>query len=271
MHILASCNQGIVCCHRRCGGRHRYFVAKPATKQWKSLPDPEIRHHRRITHAIKVLSSCPLHYKIVRLSSRLGCGQSGITRCEIFDSKVWRWKEVQGLQLYPGENIRRNVPAVCDGYCIFWVTTDDNAVAFDETRESFDYFPLPQPVRRNEAYTFMQLKEYQRKCGLVCLAKDACDLELWLIEGRDSLSRKWVKKMVVNLKGLGEIKLDNRCSLGFYNAEIIHIKSCEKFIFYKLQDFSFSYVELPRGLCCADEVFEFRSDLEPMNLRMRIE
>lgn len=53
---------------------------------------------------------------------------------------------------------------------------------------------------------------------------------------------------------------------GFYNAEIAFLKAFNEVVFYKLQDCSFRRVELDHELRDAHEVFQFRSDLEPVSL-----
>lgn len=67
--ILASSNQGILCCITRENGwrKERFYVCKPTTRQIQMLPNPKLRYTTDRV-AMVVLQSSPLRYKIVRLS-----------------------------------------------------------------------------------------------------------------------------------------------------------------------------------------------------------
>ncbi|XP_051135465.1 F-box protein At5g41720 [Andrographis paniculata] len=68
--ILASCNQGILCCEKIINSRYcRYYVGKPATEQWLPLPNPKLRR-RTEGVAIRVFESNPLRFKIIRISNK---------------------------------------------------------------------------------------------------------------------------------------------------------------------------------------------------------
>ncbi|PIN02383.1 hypothetical protein CDL12_25103 [Handroanthus impetiginosus] len=255
--ILASCNQGILCCVKRTVRGDRYFAIKPATDQWQSLPSPKLRN-RTIGVAIIVVSSSLFHYKIVRLSQPHDVGHNKII-CEIFDSNLWKWRETQGTQFSPNEFILGHKPAISMGNRIHWLTNKNN-VTFDESNHSFHKFSSPKSFSKNE---LNQLVEYEGRLGLACLTADD-NLELWQKESTENYL--WTKKMAVKMKGLGE-DLKYACAIGFYNAEILFVKLYDKVVFYKLQDCSFCEVELDYSLRHANEIFQFRSDFEPVNLK----
>ncbi|KAK4423022.1 F-box protein [Sesamum alatum] len=121
MKILASCNHGILCCVRRRGKNYRYYVCKPTTQQWQSLPNPKLRY-KTVSVAVMVLGSNPFRYKIVRLSRRgveKPMQEYYTYRCEIFDSKDWRWREVQGIPVLYTELI---IDTISTNNAVYWLT-----------------------------------------------------------------------------------------------------------------------------------------------------
>lgn len=65
--IMASCKQGILISENRTGRKYQYYVCKPATQQWRALPNPKLRY-MTVAVGLIVLKANPLRYKIVRLS-----------------------------------------------------------------------------------------------------------------------------------------------------------------------------------------------------------
>lgn len=68
MRILASSDEGILCCQRRIRNNFRYYVCKPASTQWQAMPNPKLRYETTAV-AVVVVKSSPLRYIILRLSS----------------------------------------------------------------------------------------------------------------------------------------------------------------------------------------------------------
>ncbi|KAK6130069.1 hypothetical protein DH2020_036196 [Rehmannia glutinosa] len=269
MKILASCNQGLLCCVQQKYRAYRYYVCKPATRQWQALPNPKLCYET-VAVAIMVLRASPLRYKIVRLSKLdiVEYVNYRMLRCEIFDSDLWTWRETQVLNLPYNEMITKYCPAVCVGNSVHWLTNHDNVLAFHEDDKSFDKFSLPQTV--NDACECKQLLEYQGRLGFTCLRKkdstiELCTIELWLNDGPRNYYQ-WTKKMDVNISNLEAI-LDYPSPAGFYNAEIAFIDSVYEATFYKIQDCSVRKVKLSYEFRYSRQFFQFRSDLESVNLK----
>ncbi|KAI3453992.1 hypothetical protein Pfo_010655 [Paulownia fortunei] len=261
MRILASCSQGILCCEGTRDVKYRYYACKPATQQWQPLPNPKLRYIT-VAVAIMVLRSSPLRYKIVRLSKQGIAEYDCYTyRCEMFDSEVWRWRKTQEVNLPYSELITRTSQSVSAGDSVYWLTNHDNILEFHEANESFHKFRLPEPVHKNTAYNSKQLLEYQGRLGFTCLTEER-KMALWLTE-RDPINQmiNWRKKMVVDIESIET----HAFPAGFYNSGIVFLKAFFEVIFYKLQDCSLSKVKLDE-LLDAREVFQFRSDFEPVNL-----
>ncbi|XP_009801397.1 F-box protein At5g49610-like [Nicotiana tabacum] len=269
MKIEASSKQGILCCVRSTRKEYRYHICKPSTKQWIKLPNPRIRYST-IKVALIVLRSNPLQFKIIRLSSprtlyhhyrKLGLNYY---LCEIFDSEAWVWREAKDLLLPPEVYFDMFAPAVnASGLVYFKLRKDDQVMALNYNgEEAFSRFSLPKPALEYKDYGYNQLVEYKGKLGFTCLSPKG--MELWVFENGN---QSWELKKEVDIEILKKVT-NYPSSIGFYNADIALMKDYYEVIFYKLQDKSFNVVKLDK---ChkVDEIFPFRSDLEPLDLRMQ--
>ncbi|GFP99180.1 hypothetical protein PHJA_002061900 [Phtheirospermum japonicum] len=222
-----------------------------------------------------VLGSTPLHYKIIRLSKEPRIVKdNSVIRCEIFDSKCWAWRGTQrSLYLPCPETTVRSHPAIRAGKSVHWLTYDDNVVSFHEADESFDKFSLPQPVCKSFIESAVRkskkLVNYKGTLGLTCLReqdnviRDSV-MELWIIE--DYNTYRWTVEMSVSISGL-----ESSCKFpypaGFYNAGTAFFKTTDGAVFYRLGDRSIRKVELGMDMIGKCEFFQFRSDLEPVDLK----
>ncbi|KAG8381955.1 hypothetical protein BUALT_Bualt05G0026400 [Buddleja alternifolia] len=223
MRIIASSNQGILCCLRRRRSIVRYYACKPATKQWKSLPNPKLRC-KTAAIAIMVLSSSPLRYKIVRLSRRGNVGSISKYKFEIFDSKIWSWKETQDVELPYYEVICSSNKAVSANNSVYWLTSHNNVLAFHEPEGTFQKFPLPEEVLQDKnkySFKYKQLVEYKGRLGLVCNTKEG-DTELWIMyENTINNWLNWRKEMVMDIGSIvRRVGMRYADVAGFYNEGI---------------------------------------------------
>ncbi|KAL0407872.1 UNVERIFIED_CONTAM: F-box protein [Sesamum radiatum] len=259
MKILASCNHGILCCVRRSGKNYRYYVCKPTTQQWQSLPNPKLRYET-VSVAVMVLGSDPFRYKIVRSFK-----EYYTYRCEIFDSKTWRWREVERITVRYTEII---IDSVTANNVVYWLTSEDNVIAFHEADELLYKFSLPEKVvQKSDLYKCKRLVEYKGRLGLTFLIEEG-KMTLW--PTRDSRTTEWMREekevMVIDTENL-EKHVQYPSLVGFYNAGIAFLKGFHEVVFYRFGDHeSLSRVELDHRLRDAREVFQFRSDLEPVRL-----
>ncbi|KAH0700339.1 hypothetical protein KY285_014590 [Solanum tuberosum] len=270
--IVASTMQGILCCVITRGNRRRrYHICKPITNQWVKLPNPRTRYLTQNV-ALIVLRSKPLHFKIIRLSSpptsqpyhysKLGL----IThyRCEIFDSEYWRWRQGKDiLLLYPKYSFF--APAVHAAGLIYFHLCDGQVMALNyDGEEVFPKFSLPNCPGIDDKYTddHRLIMEYKGKLGCTCLSPNG--IMLWVF---DNGRRDW--ELIIKEVDIEIIKGEAKYAIphGFYNADIALMAEGNRVFFYKLQDKSFNLVTLKKchGFL---EFFPFRSDLEPMDIRM---
>ncbi|KAL9167850.1 hypothetical protein ABFS82_05G124500 [Erythranthe guttata] len=267
--ILASCNQGILCClKKRDSSDYQYCVCKPATQQWQDLPKPRLDDYTTVSIAIMVLGSTPLRYKIVRLS------RDGIIKepkyctyyCEIFDSETRAWTKIQDVNLPYPELIRDSAQPVSINNSIHWLTNDNNILKFSLVQESFHIITLPEHLHNTDNNRLPnKLVEYEGRLGLVCTTQEEdsnnqVNMELWLTDEDNESKINWrtnCKKVLIN--DMGERYAN---PAGIYNAGILFLKAADEVVFYKIQDRSLiNKVKLDK-LRDAREVFQFRSDFD---------
>ncbi|XP_070035917.1 F-box protein At5g49610-like [Nicotiana tomentosiformis] len=267
--IEASSKQGILCCLRRIKHKYRYYVCKPSTKQWVKLPNPKMRYST-VKLALIVLKSNPLNFKIIRLSSTRTVYHHYINlgldyyRSEVFDSEAWEWRKRKDI-LFPQEiYVDMFTPTVNASGLVYFKLGDDLVMALNYNgEEAFPRFSLPKPAMEYKNYGYNQLVEYNGKLGFTCLSPKG--MELWIFENGN---QSWELKKEVEIETLKKVTKYPRL-VGFYNADIALMIDYYEVIFYKLQDKSFNKVKLNKCRNNIQEIFPFRSDLEPLDLRMQ--
>ncbi|XP_057775963.1 uncharacterized protein LOC130994869 [Salvia miltiorrhiza] len=254
--ILASCDQGILCCERedrcRCDScnNKRFFACKPATSQWQGLPNPKLRYETDAV-AIVVVRSTPLRYIIASLYN------SGIMQhnCDIFDSEKWAWERIECAAPY-GEIVESCRPAITTaGRFFHWLTVSGNVLTLDVKRRSFRCSPLPcDPACKSKV-----LVEYEGGLGFVCVVEegDRREMEVWAGAER---------KMVVDMRGI-ERALKHAQPVELCSSTVVFLRSADGGGFYNIQNGSFSRVEVPYELKNPKQVFRFRSDWEIVDLK----
>ncbi|KAK9274932.1 hypothetical protein L1049_022187 [Liquidambar formosana] len=258
--IEASSRQGLLYCvsqEPHSHGNHRipqYLVCKPSTKQWQGIPKPKTQYFTQGS-ALMVLRLDPLVYKIVRfVKPKFWSKKCYDYRCEIFDSKIWAWKQSKEVGLQCA--LLGHEPAVLASGAIHWLTTDDHVFAFDPEEERWSMFPLPRPIHEKK------LVEYKGKLALINMTRDK-NMELWVM--KDYGNRVW-KKRTMSIEALRREE-PHVSPEAFYNADIALMKTYDQVIFYKFQNHSSNVVKLKKnGHPC--QVFTFQSDFQPSDMIM---
>ncbi|XP_068302498.1 F-box protein At5g49610-like [Pyrus communis] len=255
-----------------------YFVCKPTTLQYETLPNPKTRYFNRIT-AMVVLSSKPLRYKIIRFSDpktpisvykpHHKLKSYNNLMCEVFDSNTWAWKKLKDVTSLPYcvfFGFHRPCVTAC-GAC-YWLLTNNQVFAFyyGDNEDRWEIFDLPQPVRDSDCFNCNQLVEYQGHLGLIYFDRRETFMKLWVMEDHDK--KVWSKRQALNIDLEVLEDLEGYCAPPFpaalYNSDIALMKGFYKVIFYKFQDSSCKVAWLRDQ---PYEIFKLQSDFEKVNLR----
>ncbi|CAO2183975.1 unnamed protein product [Urochloa humidicola] len=136
--------------------RPRYYVCKPATRQWRVLPNPRVRFLTAATAMAAARpspSSAGAEFKIVRLSIVPALRDS--TRCEVFDSRRFAWRRAADVLLCP-VSLYPSAPAVRAHGAAHWLRWPDrdtgaqDVFALDLDSEAWRLIPLPREVEERD-------------------------------------------------------------------------------------------------------------------------
>ncbi|VVB09541.1 unnamed protein product [Arabis nemorensis] len=178
------------------GGRRipDYIVCKPATKEYRIIPNPKTRYFTVVT-GLMVIQSDPFRYKIVRVSEPMkherrkmkeGCYN---LNCEVFDSDSFAWKRLNDLELPRYEFIRRSDKPVSSYGFLHWLTTENNVIRFCMRTETWSFFPVPVGLV-SDGSPPLALVRYEGKLGLLVSSRGGEDDDLWVLE--NSFGKSWI-------------------------------------------------------------------------------
>jgi len=265
IEIVASTNQGLLLCQTH--HRPQYYVCKPTTKQWQIIPNPKMRYQTLETSMI-VIRSNPLHYKIVRFSEpktryqdkefyRYHC-----VRCELFDSKTWKWKQLEEVKLPQTELLSRNTNVSVNG-SLHWLTWKRNDIfAFHVNKESYSMFSLPLPVSEDNKSKDIALVRYKGKLAITSIGREDSFMELWVMENYDR--KEWNKTHTVNIEALRRKEPYTR-PVAFCNADIALMKEHDRCAtFFNITNGSTDRLSLEKNL--NHGCFPFQSNFELSDL-----
>ncbi|KAF3321352.1 pyridoxine/pyridoxamine 5'-phosphate oxidase 2 isoform X1 [Carex littledalei] len=201
VEAVSQC-RGLICCVRGGYLNKRYYVCKPATGQCRTIPNPKLRFDTAATGIVASLSG--QEFKIVRFS--LPRGRSLYLRCEVFDSRVWKWHRCNDINQhihFPGD--WRHDGAVFAHGSIHWLTPQ-GIFAFNMHKETLKQIALPVEFADFKSKHHAKITLRDAKLSLVCVNDDDAEVVLWRMN--NYLEEEWGPRQVVSFK-MSEIHDDN--------------------------------------------------------------
>ncbi|RCV32206.1 hypothetical protein SETIT_6G239400v2 [Setaria italica] len=264
-----AAHRGLACCVEADTRRRPcYYVCKPATRQWRALPNPRARFPTAATAMVARPSAAAAEFKIVRLSipalhDRL--------RCEVFDSRRFAWRRAADVPLCP-ESLYPSAPAVRAHGGMHWLRWPDrtgaqDVFAFDLRSEVWRLIRLPREVEeRDDPWARKHISAVEgRLCLMVTTmgVGEVDTLEVWEMAGY--AEGRWEKKMTVSLKSLHAQEGDGVILQHLHSADVGFFKT-----FYRVMWYDFlrgkKAAEVKVDHVCVQEIFKFESDLIPCEL-----
>lgn len=209
--IRAVAPNGLLLCETRHPSRYNkcfYTITKLSTKRWKGLPIPKTRFFTQ-NIAIYILSSNPLHFKILRLSQDQIPSKRPLpfcyTICEVFDSVSWRWKQLDDIvQDYNSGSVESHrAPVFAYGSAHWKFSNETSLFTFDFYSQTWSKIALPdtiineyEDIRKSDGFQRWrtELVEYEGKLGLMREFYGPPALtELWVME-KSNHKGIWTKK-----------------------------------------------------------------------------
>nr|GMD43485.1 F-box protein At5g49610-like [Ipomoea batatas] len=91
--------------------------------------------------------------------------------CEIFDSKIWSWRQTENL-ITERSTIFDHQSPVCTGGLVYWLTNRNTILAFDSATETHFEFAGPlAATEENRSYMYERIVEYKGRLGFICKYK----------------------------------------------------------------------------------------------------
>ncbi|VAI86873.1 hypothetical protein VPH35_129194 [Triticum aestivum] len=274
-----SAHRGLACCvdadadaAARMGGKASsarcYYAYKPATRQWRALPNPRLRFPTAVTAMVArpAGAGAAAVFKILRLSVPT---LRDHLRCEIFDSRRRAWRRSADVMVWP-ESLVAAGPAVRAHGAMHWlrwpdrVSAAEDIFAFDMKSEAWRLIVLP-PELEDRTDRWAGKKKLVTVDGKLCLVVIVGEeAEVWVITDYGRQQERWEKKMAVNLKNLGmqegrALILRDLCS-----SEVAFFNSVYRVIWYDF--WRGKIAEVPVHHKCIQEVFKYESDLVPWDI-----
>ncbi|ESQ46769.1 hypothetical protein EUTSA_v10028265mg [Eutrema salsugineum] len=226
------------------GGRRipDYIVCKPATKQYRIIPNPKTRYFT-IATGLVVIQSNPFRYKIVRVSNPNAHERKKTKEgfynlnCEVFDSDSFAWKRLNDLELSWGEFLGRSDKPVLSYGFLHWLTTENNVIRFCMRTESWSLFPVPDGLAEDRC---LALVSYEGKLGLLISRDEGDDDGLWVLEG--SFGKSWVNVKDVKIsraQGRSYVK-----PLWFPSSDVVSVVGCDRLGFYNMNSKKSRYLHM---------------------------
>ncbi|WCJ28894.1 F-box associated ubiquitination effector family protein [Euphorbia peplus] len=257
--VKASSLQGILVCIDTSTQNHRYYVCKPLTREWQQILNPKTRYVTE-SIAIKVVKSNPLEYKIVRFSrqKKRFVEENYRLRCEIFDSMVGYWRQIEEVKLpYADQLYSWNPPILASGN-FHWMTLENKVFVLDNDVEKYRILSLPY----FDHYDQVQLTYYKGKLAVIC--KEGNFFDLWVMENYQE--KEWRKRVRISIESIEELEI-----AAYNNVNLAMVPGLYNLLWYKLKHgISTNKERSDRDYVLAKGVFPFRSDFEVCGLKNSI-
>nr|KAJ0221869.1 hypothetical protein LSAT_V11C200065050 [Lactuca sativa] len=166
------------------------FVIKPMTSDAKWIPFPT-SEYTATKFALVVISSNPLHFKVIRLSytkpsdmpkEKLDYDYYNI---ELFSSTTWQWREFQNIRL-PSSVYPVSDEAVTSGGAVYFLLYNDTILRFDIYSEEHILIFAPSTINELKLYASRQIK-FHGKLAYLCISGDSL-WAIWIF-----IHNRWVK------------------------------------------------------------------------------
>ncbi|KAJ3678584.1 hypothetical protein LUZ60_002387 [Juncus effusus] len=209
IEAVSQC-RGLICCLDTELDKEQYYVCKPATCQYKAIPNPNLSY-RTVATAMVASSTGPADFKIIRFSLPLYNDRNIF--CEIFDSRRWTWhrsKDIEKDIYFPGQGLGRRSSAVFAFGSVHWLIKDfvERKIyifAFDVEKETWETIDVET--------SDLDL-DFEIKCRSKLIARDG-KLRFVIMENSEEASiwtmerysaKAWSRKEVEQLKDPKNLK-----------------------------------------------------------------
>ncbi|MCL7041223.1 hypothetical protein MKW94_030486 [Papaver nudicaule] len=216
-----------------------YYMCKPASREWRKIPNPKTRFENSLIGIAVEKSSCPiLHYKILRLSnSKTGFGY----HCQLFNSENWAWKTLPFVQF------KRDITFIPGGDGIWvngglhWLTNYDEVFVFDTDRETWTTFEL-SPEMKNISRSNRVAVNCDGELGVIYDTHEW--MELWILENNSTTVPTWRRKYRNDTRSLHQ-SMEHLCAHHMWSNNTVIMKSMNELVAFDCEKNTYTITKLP--------------------------
>ncbi|CAI9271111.1 unnamed protein product [Lactuca saligna] len=165
-----------------------YFFIKPTTSDAKWIPFPT-SEYTATKFALVVISSNPLHFKVIRLSKPFDMPKEKVDydyyNIELFSSTTWQWRVFQNIRL-PSSVYHVSDEAVTSGGVVYFLLSNDTILRFDIYSEEHILIFAPSTSIELKPYASRLIK-FHGKLGYLSISGDS-PWAIWIF-----IHNRWVK------------------------------------------------------------------------------
>ncbi|MCL7049628.1 hypothetical protein MKW94_000619 [Papaver nudicaule] len=187
----SSLHGSLLCCITKssCSPIPSYYMCKPASREWRKIPNPKTRFKSSLIGIAVKQSSCSiLRYKILRLSqSNTGFGY----HCQLFNSESWAWKTLSFVQFKRHGTFLKGGDGIWVNGGLHWLTNYDEVFVFDTERETWTTFKV-SPEMKNISGAYRVAVCCDGKLGVIYNTHEW--MELWILESYSTTAPTWKRK-----------------------------------------------------------------------------
>ncbi|MCL7032081.1 hypothetical protein MKW94_029098 [Papaver nudicaule] len=187
----SSLHGSLLCCVTKSSSTPipSYYMCKPASREWRKIPNPKTRFKSSLTGIAVKQSSCSiLHYKVLRLSqSNTGFGY----HCQVFNSESWAWKTLPYVQLRRHDTFLKGGDGIWVNGGLYWLTIDDEVFVFDTDQDKWATFKV-SPEMKNISGAYRVAVYCDGKLGVIYDTHEW--MEVWILESYSATVPTWKRK-----------------------------------------------------------------------------
>ncbi|KAI3859224.1 hypothetical protein MKX03_034628 [Papaver bracteatum] len=229
----ASYYSSLLCCTTKSSTIQipTYYICKPATREWKNMPNPRTRLTTLHIGMVVTQSYPKLQFKILRLSkSKTGYGH----HCEVFDSTSWAWKRLeyikfnrQGTRLLQRDGIFVN-----GGF--HWLTNMGEIFVYYVSQEKWSTIKISGEMKSCAEQAYYIAIYCDGKLGVLYNTKEWT--EIWILESYSTSKPIWKRRFRIDTRLIFQNSRYHPDPIGMWSNDTVMMVCDTKALWFNCND-----------------------------------
>ncbi|KAI3853851.1 hypothetical protein MKX03_001179, partial [Papaver bracteatum] len=238
----SSLHGSLLCCFTESSSTPipSYYICKPASREWRKLPNPKTTFKTFLIGIAVKQSSCSiLHYKILRLS-RSKTGGYGY-HCQLFNSEKWAWKTLPVVQFRPHDTILKWGDGIWVNEGLHWLTSYDEVFVYNTDQEKWTTFEIPHGMK-NTPRSNRVVVSCDGKLGVIHHTNEW--MELWILENYSTTKPSWKRKYRNDTRSLHQ-NVKHLYARHMWSNNTVMMKSMYELVAFNCDKNTYTRTKLP--------------------------